>query len=113
MPANALTDPINAKTRRWLWRADYILCAPIPSAIVIYLGGERPPIIVEVALPWHDLELAAMAWHRSQWMSCSGLNPELARPDPAQFYHSYFPSRLPSRALLLIPLSIIRAFEDG
>jgi hypothetical protein len=66
--------------------------------VATYFGSEQPRITVEASLPWRELgltglppsrslrlELAAMAWHRSRWMSMSGLPPELAMQDPARW----------------------------
>jgi hypothetical protein len=63
-----------------------------------YFGSDQPRITVEVTLPWEALgltetsyrknlrmELAATAWHRSRWMSWSGLPPLQAIQDSSQW----------------------------
>jgi hypothetical protein len=71
-------------------------CAAVPGARAVYFGADQPRITAELTLPWQALglegppaagqirlEVAATAWHRSRWMSLTGLPPEqgLARPD--------------------------------
>ncbi len=82
----------------WLCTADQVSCHPVPGAVTTYFGSDQPRISVEVSLPWRALgvteppsqrplriELAATAWHRSRWMSWSGLPPVLAMKDPSQW----------------------------
>jgi hypothetical protein len=73
-------------------------CQPVPGAVTTYFGSDQPRITVEVSLPWQALgvagppprelraELAATAWHRSRWMSWSGLPPGVAMQDPARWH---------------------------
>jgi len=71
-------------------------CAAVPGARAVYFGADQPRITAEMSLPWSALgldappasgqirlEVAATAWHRSRWMSLSGLPPaeSLAQPD--------------------------------
>jgi hypothetical protein len=78
--------------------ADQVSCQPVPGAVTTYFGSDQPRITVEVALPWRALgvteptsqahlrmELAATAWHRSRWMSWSGLPPVQSMQDPSQW----------------------------
>jgi len=80
--------------RAWLCHTDEGPCQPVPEAVTTYFGSDQPRITVEVSLPWQALgptgpppqrqlhvELAATAWHRSRWMSMSGLPPEKAIQD--------------------------------
>jgi hypothetical protein len=82
----------------WLCTADQVSCHPVPGAVTTYFGSDQPRISVEVSLPWRALgvteppsqrplriELAATAWHRSRWMSWSGLPPVEAMKDPSQW----------------------------
>jgi len=77
---------------------DQVSCHPVPGAVTTYFGSDQPRITVEVSLPWRALglteppsqghlrvELAATAWHRSRWMSWSGLPPNQAMQDPSQW----------------------------
>jgi len=81
-----------------LCRSDHTPCAPVPSAVATYFGGDTPRITAEVLLPWSALgldapppegqlrvELAATAWHRARWMSWSGLPPAQAMRDASQW----------------------------
>jgi hypothetical protein len=73
-------------------------CQPVPGAVTTYFGSDQPRITVEVSLPWQALgvagppprelraELAATAWHRSRWMSWSGLPPGVAMQEPARWH---------------------------
>jgi hypothetical protein len=69
-------------------------CEHVPGAIVTYFGSDTPRITVETFLPWEALgldvppdhqqlrmELAMTAFHRSRWMSWSGLPPIQAMQD--------------------------------
>jgi len=84
--------------RAHLCQADAVPCAAIPAAIATYFGADQPRITVEVTLPWSALgldgppshrqlrvELAATAFHRSRWMSWSGLPPAVAMQDPSKW----------------------------
>ena len=70
-------------------------CRPVTGAITSYFGADQPRITSESLLPWAALgldgppsgglmrlEVSATAWHRSRWMSLSGMPPEQgwARP---------------------------------
>jgi hypothetical protein len=85
--------------RPWLCGADQISCHPVPGAVTTYFGSDQPRITVEVSLPWRALglteppskgqlriELAATAWHRSRWMSWSGLPPVEAMQDLSRWH---------------------------
>ena len=63
-------------------------CAPVPGAEALYFGADQPRIAAEAVIPWEALglagppgdgklrvEVSATAWHRSRWMSLSGLSP--------------------------------------
>ena len=82
----------------WLCSADRVSCHSVPGAVTTYFGSDQPRITIEVSLPWQALgvtqpasvghlrmEGAATAWHRSRWMSWSGLPPLLAMQDPSQW----------------------------
>jgi hypothetical protein len=69
-------------------------CEPVPGGVATYFGSDQPRIVVEILLPWQALgldgppsdgelrtELVATAFHRSRWMSLSGLPPERAMSD--------------------------------
>jgi hypothetical protein len=66
-------------------------CEPVPGGMATYFGSDQPRIVVELFLPWQAvgvddppveeglrMELAATAFHRSRWMSLSGLRPDQA-----------------------------------
>jgi hypothetical protein len=85
--------------RPWLCGADQVSCYPVPGAVTTYFGSDQPRITVEVSLPWRALgltgppshgqlriELAASAWHRSRWMSWSGLPPGEAMQDLSRWH---------------------------
>jgi hypothetical protein len=84
--------------RAWLCHANEGPCQAVPAAVITYFGSDQPRITVEVTLPWQAigvtqppvqqglrLELAATAWHRSRWMSWSGLPPRTAMQDPTRW----------------------------
>ncbi len=84
--------------RLQLCRTDSAACASVPAAVATYFGGDIPRIVAEVFLPWSALgvpgpppdrqlrlELATTGWYRARWMSWSGLPPEVALRDPAQW----------------------------
>ncbi len=71
-------------------------CRPVPEAIARYFGADQPRIVVEISIPWTSLgsegppaggelrmEVAATAFHRSRWMSLSGLAPAEALSNPS------------------------------
>jgi hypothetical protein len=71
-------------------------CKKVPGAEAVYFGADQPRITAEALLPWRALgidgppaggeikaEVAATAWHRSRWMSLSGLPPEQGLRRPA------------------------------
>jgi hypothetical protein len=83
----------------WLCEADQVSCHPVHGAVTTYFGSDQPRITVEVSLPWRALgvmeppsqghlrmEVGATAWHRSRWMSGSGLPPVKAMQDPSQWH---------------------------
>jgi hypothetical protein len=70
-------------------------CRPVAGALTSYFGADQPRVTSESQLPWSALgldgppaggqmriEVSATAWHRSRWMSLSGMPPEQgwARP---------------------------------
>jgi hypothetical protein len=82
----------------WLCGADRVSCHSVPGAVMTYFGSDQPRITIEVSLPWRALgvtepasvghlrmEVSATAWHRSRWMSWSGLPPVQAMQDPSQW----------------------------
>ena len=86
------------KMRPWLCGVNPASCESVPGAVTTYFGSDQPRITVEVTLPWETLglteassrdnlrmELAATAWHRSRWMSWSGLPPVQAMQDPLKW----------------------------
>ena len=96
--------------RAWLCRADEARCQPVPAAVTTYFGSDQPRITIEVTLPWQAIgvtqpplqqelrvELAATAWHRSRWMSWSGLPPMLAMQDPTRWRLVRLGGALPPR----------------
>jgi len=63
-------------------------CSPVPGAQALYFGADQPRIAAEALIPWAALglsdapadrtlkvEISSTAWHRSRWMSLSGLAP--------------------------------------
>jgi hypothetical protein len=71
-------------------------CQTVPGAKSSYFGADQPRITSESVLPWPALgldgppatgklriEVSSTAWHRSRWMSLSGMSPEHgdARPE--------------------------------
>jgi hypothetical protein len=98
IPPREFVGQVTAQMRARLCRHDGLACRPVPGAVATYFGSEQPRITVEASLPWQALgltgpppqgqlrvELAATAWHRSRWMSWSGLPPEVAMRDAAQW----------------------------
>lgn len=93
IPPKLSTDKINTKMHSRLCRIADGRCTPVDWGIATYFGSEQPRITVEVTLPWQVMSvaepptelrmvLAATAWHRSRWMSMSGLTPGEAMQDP-------------------------------
>jgi hypothetical protein len=77
---------------------DYTTCQHVPGAVATYFGSDTPRITTETFLPWEALgvdappahqqlrmELAMTAFHRSRWMSWSGLPPVQAMQDPSRW----------------------------
>jgi hypothetical protein len=63
-------------------------CPPVPGAEALYFGADQPRIAAEALIPWRALglagppedsrlrvEISSTAWHRSRWMSLSGMSP--------------------------------------
>jgi hypothetical protein len=95
IPPKLSTDQINTTMRSLLCRMHHGGCEPVPLAVATYFGSEQPRITIEVFLPWQAggvpeppagrelrMMLAATAWHRSRWMSMSGVSPGEAMQDP-------------------------------
>ena len=71
-------------------------CKPVDGARTSYFGADQPRITSESLLPWAALgldgppakdkplrvEISATAWHRSRWMSLSGMAPEQGDAEP-------------------------------
>jgi hypothetical protein len=87
-----------AMMRPWLCGANHVSCESVPESVTTYFGSDQPRITVEVSLPWRALgvtepplqkqlqiELAATAWHRSRWMSWSGLPPAQGMQDSSRW----------------------------
>jgi len=98
IPPRIFPESGTPKMRPWLCDATPVSCKSVPGAVTTYFGSDQPRITVEVTLPWEALglteassrknlrmELAATAWHRSRWMSWSGLPPLQAMQDPSQW----------------------------
>jgi hypothetical protein len=64
-------------------------CTEVPGSQVAYFGADQPRITSEMELPWSALgldgaptgtplriEVSSTAWHRSRWMSLSGMAPD-------------------------------------
>jgi hypothetical protein len=81
-------------------------CTRVHGSNAVYFGADQPRITAEAFLPWLalgveraptgdriKLELAATAWHRSRWMSLSGLRPEVGLGQP----ESWISARLDRR----------------
>jgi len=73
-------------------------CNAVPGAAAVYFGADQPRITAEGFIPWAALgvvrppagdrikvEIAATAWHRSRWMSLSGLPPAAAMAQPERW----------------------------
>jgi hypothetical protein len=98
IPPRVFPEKGTPMMQAWLCRTDEVPCQSVPSAVTTYFGSDQPRITVEVSLPWQAvgvagppphqqlrMELAATAWHRSRWMSWSGLQPAVAMQDPARW----------------------------
>ena len=71
-------------------------CKPVAGAKTSYFGADQPRITSESLLPWTALgldgppakdkplkvELSSTAWHRSRWMSLSGMAPDQGDAEP-------------------------------
>jgi len=73
-------------------------CAPVPGAQALYFGADQPRIAAEALIPWDALglrgppadgklrvEVSSTAWHRSRWMSLSGLSPAVGAQHPEKW----------------------------
>lgn len=71
-------------------------CHPVKGVLARYFGADQPRITFELFIPWQSLgsegppeegeirvEVAATGFHRSRWMSLSGLAPGEAMANPA------------------------------
>ncbi len=87
---------VNARKEIRVCRDLQVPCRPAPEVMAHYFGADQPRIIVELSIPWWSLgsegpppggelrmEVAATAFHRSRWMSLSGLAPAQALDNPA------------------------------
>jgi hypothetical protein len=84
------------------------LCEPVPGAWVRYFGSDQPRITLEAAVPWEAVglgaapvdgtlrvEVGATAFHRSRWMSLSGVNPGSAMGDASRWPEALLAPRAP------------------
>ncbi len=98
IPPRVFTESGTTMMKPRLCGANQVSCESVPGAVTTYFGSDQPRITVEVTLPWKALglteassrkdlrmELAATAWHRSRWMSWSGVSPAEAMRDPSQW----------------------------
>ncbi len=73
-------------------------CAEVPGAEALYFGADQPRIAAEAILPWAALgrvgppldgrvrvEVSAVAWFHSRWMSLSGLSPAQGSAMPGRW----------------------------
>ena len=110
IPPRVFPESSTPMMRARLCRMDEARCQPVPGAVATYFGSDQPRITVEVTLPWQAIgvtqpplqqglrvELAATAWHRSRWMSWSGLPPMLAMQDPTRWRLVRLGGALPPR----------------
>jgi hypothetical protein len=82
------------------WYGSGDSCAAVPGATARYFGTalDQPRVILKAFIPWHQLgltgpprsadlrlDVAATAFYRSRWMSCSGLAPEVAMNNPERW----------------------------
>lgn len=87
---------VNARKEIRVCRDLQLPCRPAQEVVAHYFGADQPRIIVEISIPWRSLgsegpppggelrlEVAATAFHRSRWMSLSGLDPTQALDNPA------------------------------
>jgi len=98
IPPRVFPESGAAMMRPRLCGADHVSCESVPESVTTYFGSDQPRITVEVSLPWRALgvtepplqkhlriELAATAWHRSRWMSWSGLPPVQGMQDSSRW----------------------------
>jgi hypothetical protein len=108
MPPRVFPESGAPMMRGVLCRTDEGPCHPVPGAVTTYFGSDQPRITLEISLPWQALgvtvppapqqlrvELAVTAWHRSRWMSWSGLPPLLGMQDPARWHQVLLAGHLP------------------
>jgi hypothetical protein len=99
IPPRVFSESGTTMMKPRLCGANQVSCQAVPGAVTTYFGSDQPRITVEVSLPWRALglteppsdgqlriELAATAWHRSRWMSWSGLPPVQAMQHPSQWH---------------------------
>ena len=73
-------------------------CEAVPGAQALYFGADQPRIAAEALIPWAALgltgppadgklrvEVSSTAWHRSRWMSLSGLSPAEGAKHPEKW----------------------------
>lgn len=73
-------------------------CPAVPGAQALYFGADQPRIAAEALIPWEALgldgppadgklrvEVSSTAWHRSRWMSLSGLSPTEGAAHPEKW----------------------------
>jgi len=73
-------------------------CPPVPGAQALYFGADQPRIAAEALIPWEALgltsppvggtlrvEVSSTAWHRSRWMSLSGMSPAAGAMHPEKW----------------------------
>jgi hypothetical protein len=73
-------------------------CAAVPGAEALYFGADQPRIAAEALIPWSALglskppadgklkvEISSTAWHRSRWMSLSGMSPAEGAKHPERW----------------------------
>jgi hypothetical protein len=73
-------------------------CAAVPGAQALYFGADQPRIAAEALIPWEALgltgppvdgklrvEVSSTAWHRSRWMSLSGMSPAEGAKHPEKW----------------------------
>lgn len=78
-------------------------CVPVAGALTRYFGADQPRITAEMLLPWSALgldappstgqirfDITSSAWHRSRFMSLSGMNPAESAVKP----HRWLSARL-------------------
>jgi hypothetical protein len=111
VPPEVLPEKGAPMFRPRLCRRDGDACRPVPGATATYFGSDQPRITAEIFLPWKavgtdappatgrlKLELAATAFHRSRWMSTSGLPPAAAMTNSARWVVVPLGVRAPPRS---------------